>query len=74
MNLKLFTFATIGILGIYLSWGNDQRMDGLIGAAINGAVLFALLTVAFRLRVIWLIRQKKKAMRTEEEKRARLGY
>ena len=74
MNLKLFTFATIGILGIYFSWGNDQRMDGLIGAAINGAVLFALLAVAFRLRVMWLIRQKKKAIEAEVKKREQLGY
>lgn len=49
-------------------------MDRLLSAAINGAILFALLAVVFRLRVEWLTRQKKKAMQAEEEKRARLGY
>ena len=51
-----------------------EIIDRLIGPAINGAILFALLAIVFRLRVKWLIRQKKKAMKAEDEKRARLGY
>ena len=49
-------------------------MDHLMGAAINGAVLFALIAVVFRLRVKWLIRQKKKALQAEEQRRSQLGY
>lgn len=49
-------------------------MDHLISTAINGAILGVLLVVFFKLRVKWLIWQKKKAMKAEDEKRARLGY